>query len=77
MSGTGGKLFCQACSEEMSLKKSPIQHVASSKHKAGKEKLAKKEKREINIAQALKKYDPVHPSGETIHDFVRIYRKWF
>ena len=41
--------------EELSLKKSTIQqHVASSKHKAGKEKLAKKEKREINIAQILK-----------------------
>ena len=31
------------------------QHVASSKHKGGNKKLAKKEKREINIAQALKK----------------------
>ena len=38
--------------EELSLKKSTIQqHVANSKHKAGKEKLAKKEEREINIAQ--------------------------
>ena len=41
--------------EELSLKKSRIQqHVASSKHKAGKEELAKKENREINIAKALK-----------------------
>ena len=41
--------------EELFLKMSTIQQpVASSKHKAGKEKLAKKEKREINIAQALK-----------------------
>ena len=40
--------------EELSLKKSRIQqHVASSKHKAGKEELAKKENREINIAQAV------------------------
>ena len=54
--------------EELSLKKSTIQqHVASSKHKAGKEKLAKKKKREINITQALKKYnDHVHPSGEAV-----------
>ena len=38
--------------EELSLKKSTLQQaVASSKHEAGKEKLAKKEKREINIAQ--------------------------
>ena len=43
--------------EELSLKKSTIQqHVANSKHKAGKEKLAKKEEREINNAQILKKY---------------------
>ena len=43
--------------EELSLKKSSIQQpVASSKHKTGKEKLAKKENREINIAQIFKKY---------------------
>ena len=49
------------------------QPVASSKHKAGNEKLAKKEKREINIAQTLKKYhDHVHPSGEAIHDYIMI-----
>ena len=73
---SGGKLFCQACREELSLKKSTIQqHIASSKHKAGKEKLAKNEKREIDIVQALKKYDAdVHPSGETLPDSVRIYR---
>ena len=41
--------------DELSLKKSTIQQpVASLKHKAGKEKLAKKENREINIAQTLK-----------------------
>ena len=61
--------------EELSLKKGRIQqHVASSKHKAGKEKLAKKEKREINIAQALKNIMImcIHPSGEAIHDSVTI-----
>ena len=68
--------------DELSLKKSTIQQpVASSKHKAGKEKLAKKEKREINITQTLKKYnDHVHPSGEAVHDSVRsvrIYHKRF
>ena len=73
---SGGKLFCQACREELSLKKSTIQlHVASSKHIAGKEKLVLKEKREIDIAQALQKYDDdVHPSGETLPDSIRIYR---
>jgi len=73
---SGGKLFCRACREELSLKKSTILlHVASSKHTAGKEKLASKEKREIDIAQALQKYDDdVHPSGETLPDSIRVYR---
>ena len=71
-----GKLFCRACREELSLKKSTILlHVASSKHIAGKEKLASKEKREIDIAQALQKYDDdVHPSGETLPDSIRVYQ---
>ena len=62
--------------EELSLKKSTIQqHVASSKQKAGKGKLSKKENREINIAQTFKKYhDHVHPSGEAVHDSVRSVR---
>ena len=70
--------------KELSLKKSTIQQpVASSKHKAGKEKLAKKEKREINIAQTLIKNIMImyiHPSEEAVHDSVRsvrIYRKRF
>ena len=61
--------------EELSLKKSTIQqHVASSKHKAGKEELAKKENGEINISQALKNIMImfIHPSGEAVHDSVRI-----
>ena len=64
------------CSDdELSLKKSTVQqHVASSKHKAGKEELAKKENREINISQALKNIMImcIHPSGEAVHDSVRI-----
>ena len=67
--------------EELSLKKSTIQqHVASSKHKAGKEKLAKKKKREINITQALKKYnDHVYTSlwRSRTGRSVRRYRKRF
>ena len=73
---SGGKLFCQACREELSLKKSSIQnHVTSSKHTAGKERLVKKQKREMDIAEALKRYDTgVHPSGETLPESVRVYR---
>ena len=73
---SAGKLFCRACREELSLKKSSIQnHVTSSKHTAGKEKLAKKEKRDMDIVEALQKYDTnTHPSGETLPDAVRVYR---
>ena len=62
-------------SKELSLKKCCIQkHVTSTKHTAAKEKLAKKEKREMNIVEALKKYDAVvHPSGETLPDAVTVY----
>ena len=45
---SGGALF-----EKSSIQK----HVTSAKHTAGKEKLAKKEKREMDIVEALKKYD--------------------
>ena len=63
---------------ELSLKKSTVQqHVASSKHKFGKEKLAKKEKREINIAQALKISLSCTSPWRTVHNYVRIYHKRF
>ena len=49
--------------------------MTSSKHTAGKEKLAKKEKRDMDIVEALQKYDTnTHPSGETLPDGVRVYR---
>lgn len=71
-----GKLFCNACREELSLKKSSIlNHVSSSKHSAGKERIARKEKREMDIAAALKRYDAaVHPSGEFLSESTRVYR---
>ena len=44
---SAGKLFCTACREEISLKRSIIaNHVASAKHKQSKVKLSKKESRE-------------------------------
>ena len=51
-------------------KKSSIQnHVTSSKRTA-----AKKEKRDMDIVEALQKYDTnTHPSGETLPDAVRVY----
>ena len=73
---SAGKLFCLACREELSLKKSIIKnHIASTKHTIGKEKINSKEKREKDIAESLKKYDEIeHPSGETLPTSVRVYR---
>ena len=71
-----GKLFCNACRETLSVKKSVlIQHVKSVKHATGKECLASKQARERNIADMLRKYDKdEHPIGETLSEEVRVYR---
>lgn len=73
---SGRKLFCKACREELSLKKSTIEkHVVSSKHHAGKDRIARSKKQEMDLAEALKRYDAVvHSSGETLPDSVRVYR---
>ena len=64
---SAGVLFCGACREEVSLKRSIIaNHIASTKHKQNKLKLVKKESREKDIAEALASYDKQeHPRGET------------
>ena len=42
---------------------------------SGKERLAAKERRQMDIANALQQYDSeVHPSGETLPSSTRIYR---
>ena len=65
-----GRLFCSACREPMSLKKSVLKlHIESIKHKSSKVKLQKKEERQRDIVQALKKYDNDNrPKGETLSD---------
>ena len=67
-----GKLFCNACREPISVKKSVISlHIKSAKHERGKAHLARKEEREQNIAELLGNYDKAtHPVGEE----VRVYR---
>ena len=71
-----GKLFCNACWETLSVKKSVlIQHVKSVKHATGKERLASKQARERNIADMLRKCDKdEHPIGETPSEEVSVYR---
>ena len=73
---SAGSLFCTACREELSLKNNIIvSHVASVKHKTGKERLALKEAREIDIANLMKANDEVnHPVGETLPMAQWVYR---
>ena len=73
---SASKLFCSACREEISCKKSVINsHIKSTKHSNGKERLLRKCQNEKTIADALKSYDSgVHPVGETLPESTRVYR---
>ena len=63
------------CREELGLKSSVVSnHVKSSKHKLGKERLARKEAAERDIATAFQTANQeLHPRGETLPE-ERIYR---
>ena len=53
VSKSNGQLFCNACREEIGLKKTIIEnHVKSSKHASGKERLEKKEARKRDITKS-------------------------
>ena len=71
-----GYLFCSACREQLSLKRSVLKnHVCSMKHKNSKERLSRKEMRERDIASSLHKYNQkVHQRGETLPKEQQVYR---
>ena len=73
---SAGYLFCSACRESVSLKKSIIKlHLNSQKHKTSKAKLLDKEAKQRSIAELLKQYDKEHhPKGESLPENVRVYR---
>jgi len=73
---SAGKLFCSACREELSLKRSSVNnHIRSSKHKDRKVKLHSKEKQEKDIANALRKHNEVfHLVGETLPEKLQVFR---
>lgn len=73
---TLGKLFCEACRESLSVKKSVLcKHIKSSKHIAGKKYIQEKGVKERKISDMLRRYDEtVHPIGETLSESVRIFR---
>ena len=53
-----GRLFCSACREEISLKRSIVKnHIRSQKHQKGKEQVKAKGKKESIIFENLKKYN--------------------
>jgi len=70
-----GKLFCDGCREELSLKHSCLKnHVRCSKQKERKLKLAAKDKREKDITKALQKHDEEsHLVGETLPENHQIF----
>ena len=70
------KLFCSACREELSTKKSSLEsHIKSKKHATAKQRLQLTIKRDADIADALRKYDSsVHPVGEGLPELTRVYR---
>ena len=72
----GSKLFCNACREELSLRRNIVSnHVASSKHKCSKEKLASRDRKERDIAKHLEEHDALtHPVGETQPMEQQVYR---
>ena len=68
-------LFCSACREHVSLKRSVINHhIQSTKHKKSKEMLKVKEAREKHIADMLVQHnDETHLRGETLPEQHQIY----
>ena len=71
-----GKLFCNACREEVSLKRSSVRnHTRYTKHNEGKKELAKRVAREQEIAVSLKPHNAEnHLVGETLPDEQQIFR---
>ncbi len=70
------KLFCQACREPVSVKKSVLQqHIRSAKHGSSKKLLVSRKAQDKTIADMLRKYDKnKHPIGEGLSDEVRVFR---
>ena len=71
-----GKLYCQACSEILSSKKSiVVNHCKSKKHEKALEAHAKTKLRSQTMAEALKRRDTAtHAVGETLPMDLRVWR---
>ena len=73
---SSGKLFCNACREEVSLKSSSVKnHTRSAKHKEGKARLSKRDAREKEIAVALRAHNAkTHLVGEKLPEAQQVFR---
>ena len=71
-----GRLFCNACRETLSVKRSSVlNHVRSVKHRESKAKQKSRQAKDMNLVSALKKYDEAkNPVGQTLPDDQRLYR---
>ena len=75
LSVSAGKLFCQACREEVSTKLSVLKgHMKTKKHADSVKRREAKELRERDIARSLMAHDESHPRGETLPTDQRVYR---
>ena len=72
----GGKLFCSACREELSLRKNIITNqIACKKHKTSKDKVRTSKAKDQTIIDSLRIYDTEHhPVGETLPMSQLVYR---
>ncbi len=69
---SNGHLFCKACREQLSLKRSIItNHIKSTKHSKSRERLKFKHAREENIAESLN--SETHLRGETLPEEMQVY----
>ena len=73
---SNGKLFLLWLPRQLSIRSQVLKlHVRLAKYQKGKERLKTKDKREMDIAQALLAYSSKHhPVGETLPESTRIYR---
>lgn len=71
-----GKLFCNSCREEVSLKESVIKsHIGSTKHANGKLRIQAKDKHKRDITEALRNYNrECHLVGEILPIEQQTYR---
>ena len=74
---SGAKLFCKACSEELSVKVSVLKgHLQSEKYSRGKQQLLAKEARERDIATLLQQHHKDnHLEGESLPIGQQVYQQ--